>query len=90
MFQHESLLSQARLGVCRGVLGWLHNVKAVPVSELSMKSAVPSRKREGVKVAFEYMHWLVDERHISCTTEGIVIRSLMQVSKPACISLTCL
>ena len=47
-----------------------------------MKSAIPSKKREGVVVAFEYMQWLTAERKISSNTEGIVIRSLMQVCKP--------
>lgn len=65
-------------------MGWLHHVKGLPLSELSMKAAVPSKTREGVKVAFDYMHWLAGERRISCTTEGVVIRSLMQVSNPAC------
>ncbi|KAL3135319.1 hypothetical protein ABBQ32_007514 [Trebouxia sp. C0010 RCD-2024] len=65
----------------RGILGWLHHVKGLPLSELSMKAAVPSKTREGVKVAFDYMHWLAGERRISCTTEGVVIRSLMQMAK---------
>ena len=69
--------------VCRGILGWLHKIKGLPLSELNMKSAVPSKKREGVMVAFEYMQWLTGERNISSSTEGVVIRSLMQVSKPA-------
>lgn len=67
-------------GVCRAMLGWLHNVKGLPLAELSMKSAIPSKKREGVKVAYEYMQWLVTERNISSSTEGVVIRSLMQVT----------
>lgn len=66
-------------------MGWLHNIKGLPLSEVSMKSAVPSKKREGVVVAFEYMQWLTAERKISSSTEGVVIRSLMQVSKPPCL-----
>ena len=64
----------------RGILGWLHHVEHVPLQQLSFKSAIPSKKREGVALAFEYMQWLSQERNISTSTEGIVIRSLMQVS----------
>lgn len=34
-------------------------------------------------VAYEYMQWLVTERNISSSTEGVVIRSMMQVTIPA-------
>ena len=61
------------------MLGWLHSVKGVPLHELNFKAALPSKKREGVALAFEYMQWLTQERHISSPTEGLVIRSLMQV-----------
>lgn len=63
----------------------MHNVKGLPLHEVSMKSAVPSKKREGVVGAFEYMQWLTAERKISSNTEGVVIRSLMQVSKAPCL-----
>ena len=41
--------------------------------------AIPSKKRDGVVVAFEYLQWLALERNINASTEGLVIRSLMQV-----------
>lgn len=66
-------------GGCRGILGWLHTVKGVPLSQLTFKSALPSKKREGVMLAFEYLQWLGQERNISRTTEGLVIRALTQV-----------
>lgn len=65
----------------RGILGWLHHVKDVPLQQLSFKSVIPSKKREGVILAFEYMQWLSEERNISTSTEGIVLRSLMQMAK---------
>ena len=67
---------------CRGILGWLHTVKGIPMKKLSFQTALPSQKRQGVAVAFEYIQWLVEERNISATTEGLVIRSLMQASVP--------
>ena len=50
------------------------------MKKLSFQTALPSQKRQGVAVAFEYIQWLVQERDISATTEGLVIRSLMQES----------
>lgn len=65
----------------RGILGWLHHVKGTPVHQLSFKLAIPSKKRDGVVVAFEYLQWLAQEHNINASTEGLVIRSLMQMAK---------
>lgn len=66
--------------VCRGALGWLHGVKGTRLDKLSFQALIPSPKRQGVAVAFEYIQWLGQERNVSARTEGIVIRSLMQAS----------
>lgn len=65
----------------RGFLGWQHNVRGVPVEELSLRGAVPSAERDGVALAFEYIQWLLAERQISVRTEGLVIRSIMAAAK---------
>ena len=68
--------------ICRrGFLGWQHNVRGVPVEELSLRAAIPSAEREGVALAFEYIQWLLAERQISVRTEGLVIRSVMAAAK---------
>ncbi len=57
----------------------------MPVQQLSFKSAIPSKKRDGVVVTFEYIQWLTKERGINSSTEGVVIRSLTQVRlSPSC------
>lgn len=66
---------------CSGILGWLHNVRGIPVEELSLSTAIPSAERGGVAVAFDYIQWLTEERSLSVSTEGLVIRSIMSAAK---------
>ncbi len=69
------------LAPCRGFLGWQHNVRGVPVEELSLRGVIPSAERDGVALAFEYIQWLLAERQIGVRTEGLVIRSIMAAAK---------
>lgn len=41
----------------RGILGWLHRERGVPLKELSFSAALPSSGREGVSVLFDYILW---------------------------------
>lgn len=41
----------------RGLLGWLHRVRGVPLGELSLSAALPSAGREGVVLVFDYILW---------------------------------
>lgn len=65
----------------RGLLGYMHRERGVPLDALSLRSAIPSSKREGVAIAFDYIQWLYRERGISVRTEGLVIRSVMAAAK---------
>ncbi|PRW56953.1 saccharopine dehydrogenase isoform B [Chlorella sorokiniana] len=59
----------------RGMLGWLHRERGVPLDQLSLSALLPSSGREGVSLVFDYLLWLSRERDISVRTEGLVIRS---------------
>jgi hypothetical protein len=69
------------LAPCRGLLGYLHNVRGIPADIITLRSAIPSSEKQGVAVAFEYIQWLGREKSISVRTEGLVVRSVMQLAK---------
>ena len=58
---------------CRGMLGWLHRERGVPLEQLSLSALLPSSGREGVSLVFDYLLWLSTERDISVRTEGLVV-----------------
>jgi hypothetical protein len=58
---------------CRGMLGWLHRQRGVPLEALSLSQLLPSSGREGVAVVFDYVLWLHSARNISMNTEGLVV-----------------
>ena len=58
----------------RGILGWLHNIQGHPLETLTFSAALPSSKRAGVTVVFDYISWLNTERDINVRTEGLVVR----------------
>eukprot|EP00798_Chlamydomonas_sp_ICE-L_P000690 gene690-2123_t len=51
--------------MAKQALGWLHNVGGRPLEDLSLKDLVPTHERDGVQIAFEYMHWMEFERGAS-------------------------
>ena len=59
----------------------MHNVRGIPLDEISLSLAIPSAERDGVALAFDYIQWLTDERSMSASTESIVIRSIMSAAK---------
>lgn len=65
----------------RGMLGWLHRVKAISLDSLSLSMCVPSDQRDGVVHAFEYIQWLHKERSISVRTELLCLRSILYAAK---------
>jgi hypothetical protein len=65
----------------RGILGWLHNVRGVPLEELSFRRAFPSAERAGVVVAFDYLQWLATERGANARTQQITLHGLMHAAK---------
>ncbi len=65
----------------RGILGWLHNVRGVPLEELALARAFPSHERAGVAVAFEYLQWLATERGANARTQQITLHGLMHAAK---------
>lgn len=65
----------------RGMLGWLHRVRGVPLEELSLRSLVPSNERGAVATTFDYAQWLVTERSINVRTELLVLRSVLFAAK---------
>lgn len=65
----------------RGLLGYMHAERGVPLADLSLRAAIPSAKRQGVSIAFDYIQWLYRERDISVRTEGLVVRSVMAAAK---------
>ncbi|GAB4819278.1 hypothetical protein N2152v2_006324 [Parachlorella kessleri] len=62
-------------------LGWLHRYQGQPLATLSFSSCLPSAKREGVTVAFDYLQWLVSERGIGVRTERMALRAIQQAAK---------
>jgi len=65
----------------RGMLGWLHRVRGMPIQDLSLRSLIPSSDRDGVFLAFEYVQWLSTERGVGIRTELIAWRSLLHCAK---------
>ena len=65
----------------RGMLGWLHAEREVPIEELRLKSLVPSSERDGVALAFDFQQWLADERRAAMSTQLLFLRSMMQCAK---------
>lgn len=65
----------------RGALGWLHRVRDVPLTDLSLRSVVPSSARAAVAVTFDYCQWLATERGVSPRTELLVLRSVLHAAK---------
>lgn len=65
----------------RGMLGWLHRERGIPVGELRLRSLVPSAGREGVALLFDYLQWLGSERDIAVRTELLVLRSILFAAK---------
>jgi hypothetical protein len=65
----------------RAALGWLHRERTVPLEKLSLRALLPSSKREGVALTFEYVQWLIRERSIAVSTQLIVLRSFMHCAK---------
>jgi hypothetical protein len=65
----------------RGMLGWLHNVRAAPLEQLSLRSAFPSAERLGVAVVFDYLQWLATERGANARTQQITLHGLMHAAK---------
>jgi hypothetical protein len=65
----------------RGMLGWLHSVRGIPLPALSFRTAIPEASRAGVEVAFDYLQWLRTERGVAVRTEGVVVRSIMAAAK---------
>ena len=65
----------------RGMLGWLHNYCKEPLSSLRLKSLVPTSKRHGVALAFEYQQWMSENRGAAMSTQLLFLRSLMQCAK---------
>ncbi|PSC71057.1 saccharopine dehydrogenase [Micractinium conductrix] len=65
----------------RGLLGFVHRERGVPLDLLTFAHAFPSSAREGVAVVFAYMLWLQDTRKISVRTEGLVVRSAAAAAK---------
>ena len=59
--------------LCRRALGWLHAEQGSPLSELRLRSLLPSSDREGVSLAFDYCQFLLNERQVSPYTQGLQI-----------------
>ncbi len=67
----------------RCILGWLHNVRGVPLEQLCLRSAFPSAERLGVAPAFDYLQWLAEERGVNSRTQQIMLLGLMHAAKHA-------
>lgn len=65
---------------CRGLFGYMHSVKGVPLSELSMRSVLPSSDRAGVAAAFDYLQCLAVERETNVRTQAFAARAILAVS----------
>jgi hypothetical protein len=65
----------------RGMLGWMHTVRGVPIDELSLKSLIPNTERKAVGLAFEYCQWMVNERGVNVRTELLALRSILFAAK---------
>lgn len=65
----------------RGFLGYLHRERGVPMDALSLRAALPSHRREGVALLFDYVTWLQTIRSIGIRTEGLVLRAASAAAK---------
>lgn len=67
--------------IARGLLGWLHLERGVPLMELSLRTAFPSPERQAARTAFDHMRWLVRERGVTARTELLALRTMVNVAK---------
>ncbi|KAL4540242.1 hypothetical protein Ndes2526A_g03237 [Nannochloris sp. 'desiccata'] len=65
----------------RGMLGWMHTVRGVPIDQLSITSLIPSSERKAVGLAFDYCQWMVTERGVNARTELLALRSILYAAK---------
>jgi hypothetical protein len=65
----------------RGMLGWMHTVRGVPLDQLSLKTLIPSTERKAVGLSFEYCQWMVNERGVNVRTELLALRSILFAAK---------
>jgi hypothetical protein len=82
--QHDPVCQRTALNYSasmKGILGWMHKERSVPLVELSMKQAFPSKDRLGVSLAFDFMQWLSTERKVNPRTQSSVLQGLIMSSK---------
>jgi len=65
----------------RGMLGWMHSVRGVPIDQLSLKSLIPSSERKAVGEAFDYCQWIITVRGVNARTELLALRSILFAAK---------
>ena len=73
--------AQKYLDHVRGMLGWMHGVKGVPLDALTLRCLVPSTDNSAVALTFEYCQWLVNERGVNVRTELLALRSILFLTK---------
>ena len=65
----------------RSILGYMHRERSIPLSELSMKHAFPTKDRMGVHLAFDFIQWLATTRGINVRTQSSIIQGLIMGAK---------
>lgn len=64
-------------------LGWLHNIKGVPLSEIGL-AVLKSKDNEGddvINLIYEFLQWLQTERKVSIGTQNYFIRMFSWATK---------
>jgi hypothetical protein len=66
---------------CRLLLGFAHNVRGVPLEQLSLATLVPSPGREGVSLLMDYQHWRQQQRGTASSSATVAIRAVVHVAR---------
>jgi hypothetical protein len=63
------------------MLGYLHNIKGVPLEQLRLSHLLPSHEREGVAVLMEYQAWRQQQRGTASSTATLAIKAMIHLAR---------
>jgi hypothetical protein len=62
-------------------LGFAHNVRGVPLEQLSLATLVPSSGRESVRLLMDYEHWRQQQRGTASSSATVAIKAVVHVAR---------
>lgn len=63
------------------MLGYLHNIKGVPLEQLRLSQLLPSHEREGVAVLMEYQAWRQQQRGVGHRSAVFPIKAAIALGR---------